>query len=80
MYPLFYLKVFLKEYFSILFLNCYIISFQCEKCNYLALIGCGGSDQFTASEKFVPPQYSEPWPPNIQNLPTPLTFIEEHLL
>ena len=34
---------------------CYIISFQCEKCNYLALIGTGGgggSNQFTTSEKF----------------------------
>ena len=49
-------------------LFCYIISFQCEKCNYLALIGGGGSDQFTASEKFGPllPPY-----PNILNLPPP---------
>ena len=60
-----------------------MISFQCEKCNYLALIGSGGSDQFTASEKFGPlsPQYSEPCPPlppppppppNVQNFPTPM--------
>ena len=43
MYLIFYLQVFLKVYFSILFLILlYIISFQCEKCNYLDLI-VGGS-------------------------------------
>ena len=36
---------------------CYIISFLCEKCNYMALIGGGGSDQFTASEKFGTPNF-----------------------
>ena len=45
-----------------------------------ALIRGGGSDQFTASETFAPfpapppPQYFEPWPPNIQNLPTPTCY------
>ena len=64
MYLIFYLQVFLKVYFSILFLILlYIISFQCEKCNYLALIGGGVSDPFTASETFAPPQYSETCPP-----------------
>ena len=32
----------------------YMISFQCEKCNYLALIWSGGPDQFTASKKYAP--------------------------
>ena len=31
-----------------------MISFQCEKCNYLALIWSGGPDQFTASKKYAP--------------------------
>ena len=37
-----------------------MIGFRYEKCNYLALIGVAGSDQFTASEKFGPSH-----PPNI---------------
>ena len=52
--------------FNSILLCCYIISFQCEKCNYLALIRGGGSDQFTASEKLPPPP-----PPNILNLGPP---------
>ena len=73
MYLLFHLKVFLKVYFSILFLILlYIISFQCEKCNYLALIGGGCSDQFTASENFAPPPSPPPpRPPNILEPPPP---------
>ena len=38
-----------------------LISFQCEKCNFLALIGGGGSDQITASKKFAP--FLAPPPP-----------------
>ena len=49
--------------FQFYFKFCHIISSQCWKCNYLALIGDGGSNQFTVSEKF-PPQYSEPCPPS----------------
>ena len=42
MYLIFYLQVFLKVFFSILFLILlYIISFQCEKCNYLRWLGAG---------------------------------------
>ena len=65
-----YLNVFLKVYFSILVLILlHIISIQCENCNYLALTGGGGSDQFTASEKFAP--LAPPPPPSILNLAPP---------
>ena len=52
-----------------LFLRLWGYTFQCEECNYLALIGGRGSHPFTASENFAPPflptlpQYSEPPPP-----------------
>ena len=53
---------------------------QCEKCNDLALIRGGGSDQFTASEKFGPlaPQNSETCrPPPPPHTPPPIfkTFL-----
>ena len=69
MYLLFYLKVFLKAFFSILFLIL-LYQFQCEKCNYLALIGGRGSDLSIASEKFARPP-----PANIQNLPKPMDIV-----
>ena len=53
--------------------SCYIISFLCEKCNYMALTGGGGSDQLTASEKFAPP-------PNILNLSFPSPPSERWIL
>ena len=56
----FILRYFLKYTFQFYSKFCYIISFQCEKCNYLALIGGGGSDQFTASEKLLPPPLHPP--------------------
>ena len=67
MYLLSYLKGISKSMLFNSILNLlYIISFRCEKFNYLALTGGGGSDQFTTSEKFAPPlgpQYSEPCAP-----------------
>ena len=43
-----------KSIFSILFLILLYYQFQCEKCNYLALNGGRGPNQFIDSEKFGP--------------------------
>ena len=41
----FYLNEFLKVYVSVRFFFWYIISFQCKKCNYLAVIEGGGGGE-----------------------------------
>ena len=47
---------------------CYIISFQCEKCN-LTLIE-GGAPINLQPAKRLAPQYSEPWPPIFYSNPS----------
>ena len=65
MYLLFYFKVFFNSILSFATLSVFNVR--------NVIIRGGGFDQFTASEKFAPPpEYSEPWPPNILNLPTPM--------